>query len=91
MSKSLYIVLEDNKKNIFEHFDEPLTYIKAYQRKHDGYGFLTHIMETNHPHLKKGNKKPTKSPLFVDYDIIPSGVKIKHSTKFYIQQKQLHP
>jgi hypothetical protein len=71
MSRSLFIVLEDNQDRFFEHYSIPKTFISAYRRQHDGFGLITHIMEPKHPNLKiTSNRKAPKEPSFQDYSSI---------------------
>jgi hypothetical protein len=73
MSKALFILLEDNRKKYFEHYDEPLHFLSAYRRNKDGYGLITHIMQRIHPNLEStSNRKAPKAPVFLDYDTIYS-------------------
>ena len=52
MSRTIFILLDENKSTIFEMYNEPLAYIEAYRRKMDGLGLLHHLMKKRHPALK---------------------------------------
>ena len=71
MGRALFIVLEDNQDQYFEHYTLPKTFISAYRRQHDGFGLITHIMEPKHPNLRiTSNRKAPKEPAFDDYSSI---------------------
>ena len=65
MSRTIFILLDENKSTIFEFYNEPLAYIEAYRRRMDGLGLLHHIMKKRHPALKDiRNETSTTAPTF---------------------------
>jgi hypothetical protein len=69
MSKSLYMIMDDNQDTYFEHYTEPITFLSAYRREQDGFAFITHMMEAIHPNLKTiSNRQAPAAPKFNDHE-----------------------
>jgi ATP-dependent Lon protease len=69
MSKSLYMIMDDNQDTYFEHYTDPITFLSTYRREQDGFAFITHMMEAIHPNLKTiSNRQAPAAPKFDDHE-----------------------